>query len=359
MKCPRCNAELPNQNSAFCPYCGQSLQASQPVNGNPYGNPYAGNNQPFRDSSYQNPGNSPSPEEFQSAMKGLNTMVVLTIVTLVLMFVPYLNIISWVLLLIILIMSLFLTDRTKRIFDKAGYPVYSLIVAGIKTKCKILLGIQVLYFIGGFALGFASAVSPEAGSENATLILGTCAVFIIISIIALFLQIYCFVRLFTVKNAITQLSVGVAIPEKPGRAAVIWAVCGVTLLIGIAVVGIVAAIALPAYAKYMSRARFSEITAGADGVRRAVELCYLENGSLDRCSTGKGVQGNGWILANPEDYSTKYIARIEVKKGVITATAIQANGLRGSTIIYVPEPHGKTLNWKTSERSTCKHNDLC
>ena len=37
-------------------------------------------------------------------------------------------------------------------------------------------------------------------------------------------------------------------------------------MIVIAIIGILAAIALPAYAKYMARARFTEVTTALDGV---------------------------------------------------------------------------------------------
>ena len=360
MYCPHCNAELPVQNSAFCPYCGKSLQSSQPDNGNPYNsNPYAGNttNSPVQDTPYQNRRTGPSQMEFQSVLKRLNTMTILVIAALVLSFIPYLNIIGYLLLLVILVMSLYLTGRTKRIFDLTDYPVYSKIVAGVKTKCVIILAAQIMLFVGGFCSAFV--LTP--GSGDYTGIIALVAVLLICSLVALVLEIYCFVRLFTVKNAVTQLSMGMDIPEKPaGGGIIIAAIVGVILLVGIAVVGIIAAIALPAYARYMATARYSEITAAADGVRIAVERCYQDTGSLDACSTGTNKQGNGWRLAErPEDYRTKYLARIEVKKGVITASAIQGNGLRGATIIYVPVPRGKTLDWQISRESTCKKHDLC
>ena len=363
MNCPYCNAELPAQNSAFCPYCGKSLPSSQQDGINPYNsNPSAGNstNSPVQDTPYQNRKTGPSPEEYKSVLKSLNTMIILVIITLVMMFLPLLNIISGILILVILIMSLFLTDRTKSIFDKTDYPVYSNIVAGVKTKCKILLGFQAACLILGFISGFVTTSMPQGGNEVAVLTVATGALILGTALMSLFLQIYCFVRLFTVKNAVAQLSMGMTIPQNPGNTAVVWSIIGVILLVGIAMVGIIAAIALPAYAKYMARAHFIEITTAADGVRRSVELCYQETGSLDTCSTGMNKQGNGWRLAaHPEDYRTKYVDRIEVKKGVVTATATYGSGLMGATIIYVPAPSGKTLDWQISRESTCKEHYLC
>ena len=46
-------------------------------------------------------------------------------------------------------------------------------------------------------------------------------------------------------------------------------------MIVIAIISILAAIALPAYARYMARARFTEVTSALDGVKKQVELCIL------------------------------------------------------------------------------------
>ncbi len=111
----------------------------------------------------------------------------------------------------------------------------------------------------------------------------------------------------------------------------------IELMIVIAIIGILAAIALPAYARYMARARFTEVTSALDSVKKQVELCIFDVGPaftasavvpLADCSNAAGaVAGNGWRIDAPANYATKYVATITVNNNMVTAQAVAANGL--------------------------------
>ena len=153
----------------------------------------------------------------------------------------------------------------------------------------------------------------------------------------------------------------------------------IELMIVIAIFGILAAIALPAYAKYMARARFSEVTSAVDGVKKQVELCIFDQGAgtftasavitVSKCSntSATSAAGNGWRFAKGQDYKTKYVKSIVVTSGTIKATAVSTNGLNGHTITIVPH-FGKgttdtgAIDWQrdeTAANSTCIGADLC
>ena len=151
----------------------------------------------------------------------------------------------------------------------------------------------------------------------------------------------------------------------------------IELMIVIAIIGILAAIALPAYARYMARARFTEVTTAVDGVKKQVELCFFDQGSTAafvadgtmtqvRCANGQPdgtYQASGWRINAANTYATKFVQQIEVENGVITATAIAGNGLNSSTIVLVPhfgQGDNGQIDWRRDDAaSTCVTNDLC
>jgi prepilin-type N-terminal cleavage/methylation domain-containing protein len=150
----------------------------------------------------------------------------------------------------------------------------------------------------------------------------------------------------------------------------------IELMIVIAIIGILAAIALPAYSKYTARAKYTEVTTAAGPIKQQVELCYFDIGGL----TGKNDEGtetscsdtnsgNGWNLARAvADTSSKYVASAAVTSGTITMTSqnIVVGGKSAFTEIFVPYvAKGSTtgedsaLNWKIDPSSECKDKDLC
>jgi type IV pilus assembly protein PilA len=59
----------------------------------------------------------------------------------------------------------------------------------------------------------------------------------------------------------------------------------IELMIVVAIIGILAAIALPAYQGYIKRAAYSEVIAAANPVKSAIALCRQQAADLTECDT--------------------------------------------------------------------------
>ncbi|MBH2247758.1 pilin [Neisseria meningitidis] len=87
----------------------------------------------------------------------------------------------------------------------------------------------------------------------------------------------------------------------------------IELMIVIAIVGILAAVALPAYQDYTARAQVSEAILLAEGQKSAVTEYYLNHGTWPSNNSDAGV------ASTATDIKGKYVEKVEVAKGVITA----------------------------------------
>ncbi|HEZ3060748.1 TPA: pilin [Neisseria meningitidis] len=91
----------------------------------------------------------------------------------------------------------------------------------------------------------------------------------------------------------------------------------IELMIVIAIVGILAAVALPAYQDYTARAQVSEAILLAEGQKSAVTEYYLNHGEWPKNNTSAGVASSSTIKG-------KYVKEVTVANGVITATMLSS-----------------------------------
>ena len=117
----------------------------------------------------------------------------------------------------------------------------------------------------------------------------------------------------------------------------------IELMIVVAIIGILAAVALPAYQDYMTKAKFTEVILGTSGVKTAVEVCAQDQGALTDC--GAGSNGVPTVAASGK------IASITTVAGVITATAIAGENLSSKTYILTPTLANGKVTWAVS--GTC------
>ena len=147
----------------------------------------------------------------------------------------------------------------------------------------------------------------------------------------------------------------------------------IELMIVIAIIGILAAIALPAYSKYTARAKFTEVTTAAGPLKEQVELCYFDQGNLTNCNGSNSAvkQGNGargWNIEQAvKATKSTYVKSATVTQGKITVKSqnIKVSGKSGFFLTLVPSEQtkgssvGTALNWEVSAGSSCLKADLC
>ena len=141
----------------------------------------------------------------------------------------------------------------------------------------------------------------------------------------------------------------------------------IELMIVVAIIGILAAVAVPAYQTYIAKARFTEVVSALSPFKVSSELCFQQNGAFDAaapntCTNGLGgipaitvatdgmvLAGSGAITANGPLTTT------------LTATAITGSGLQGETMILTgtAQAIGRPVIWATNVLSTCTAAAIC
>ena len=126
----------------------------------------------------------------------------------------------------------------------------------------------------------------------------------------------------------------------------------IELMIVIAIIGILAAIALPAYQDYTNRAKVSEVVTYMSSAKTGVAEQYAATTTLTDIDTEKA-----GLDATAANNTSKYVASVEVDDGVIEAT-VQGlnNSCDGKTLTLTPEVNVTTgnLEWAGSADTECK-----
>jgi type IV pilus assembly protein PilA len=107
----------------------------------------------------------------------------------------------------------------------------------------------------------------------------------------------------------------------------------IELMIVVAIIGILAAVALPAYQEYTVKAKISEVILAASQCRTSVAETYQTGGA-------SAPAANGWGCESASQ-TTKYVGSVATDgNGVITVTSSVATDLpveaRGKTITLTP-----------------------
>ena len=121
----------------------------------------------------------------------------------------------------------------------------------------------------------------------------------------------------------------------------------IELMIVVAIIGILAAVAIPAYSDYTVKAKVANAMTAVDSVKTAVALCSQEaGGSLAACTDG--------AAGIPAFTATKEVASATVTAGVIVTTLATGlgTGVDGLTITYTPVVGASAVKWGNTSTVT-------
>ncbi|HGN6761978.1 TPA: pilin, partial [Neisseria gonorrhoeae] len=129
----------------------------------------------------------------------------------------------------------------------------------------------------------------------------------------------------------------------------------IELMIVIAIVGILAAVALPAYQDYTARAQVSEAILLAEGQKSAVTEYYLNHGEWPKDNTSAGV-------ASASEIKGKYVESVTVTNGVVTAKMLSSgvnNEIKNKKLSLWGKRENGSVKWFCGQpvKRTDKAND--
>lgn len=128
----------------------------------------------------------------------------------------------------------------------------------------------------------------------------------------------------------------------------------IELMIVVAIIGILAAVALPAYQTYTKKGRFAEVVLAASSVKTAIDTCFQTRGAGDlaNCDTAGEVGADLTGAA-----AGTHVASVTITATTAAVTATGESTVDARTIIMTPTAANGTLTWATT--GTCIANGLC
>jgi len=118
----------------------------------------------------------------------------------------------------------------------------------------------------------------------------------------------------------------------------------IELMIVIAIIGILATFAIPAYQDYVARSQAAEGYTLADGLKVTVGDFYMDQGTFTGASSGQTLSG----IPQGTSVNGKYVASVTVTDGVIVAAyrnGVASAAISSDTIGLSPVDNAGSISW--------------
>lgn len=128
----------------------------------------------------------------------------------------------------------------------------------------------------------------------------------------------------------------------------------IELMIVIAIIGVLAGIAIPQYANYTKRAKYSEIISLTMARKTAVQMCYQETGDFITCN-GDGQDTSYYGI--PRDSSTASGNLLSISTILGKITAVGTGEVDSKTYVLTPAESNNEMSWIAT--GSCFSSNFC
>ena len=118
----------------------------------------------------------------------------------------------------------------------------------------------------------------------------------------------------------------------------------IELMIVIAIIGILAAVAVPQYGAYTKRAKFAEVINSTNVIKTAISVCLQDENSIDACDTPAELTG---VADTSSSHPANSVEKIEIETTTAKITATGSAQVDSATYIVTPTyvPATSSLTW--------------